>query len=40
MQLKKNLTILFACENERNGAADVRDNRTVNLLAPVLGTEL
>jgi len=40
MQLKKNLIILFTCENERNGVVDVRDNRTVNLLAPVPGAEL
>jgi hypothetical protein len=40
MQLKFFFTILFACENERNGAVDVRDNRTVNLLAPVLDIEL
>ena len=40
MQLKKNLTILFTCENERNGAAGVRDNITMNLSAPVPITEL
>jgi len=38
--IKKNLTIIFACENERNGATGVRDNRTVNLSAPVPSTEL